>query len=114
MGFIDEFADCMPGTLTATPGTEDGLGSFVASGSVQSLACRIEGEARLVRDPNGREVVSSVQAYVGSAPGLTVDGYRYGLPARFPSPADPSGHRAISVEHVADEDGAEFEVVMLP
>lgn len=105
----------MPDTLTAQPGSEDGLGGFVASGASIAVDCHIEGVARLVRDAaSGREVVSSAQAYVGSSVPLTVEGYRYTLPAPYPVSADPNGHRAVTVGQERDEEGQLYQVVMLP
>jgi hypothetical protein len=111
MTFDAELLELMPDTLVATPGALDGFGQWAASGEVLSLACYISGRNRQTRDLAGREVVSTVQVTVGGAYGLTVEGYRYGLPDRF----EPnSGLTAISVRRASDEDGAHHEVVMLP
>ena len=111
VGFIDDFADFLPDTLIVTPGVVNGFGKFIASGSVESYPCRIEGSNRMVRDSAGREVVSTVQVIVGDAPNLTTNLHRYTLPSRF----IPSGGRvAIAIERESDEDGPCYEVVILP
>lgn len=110
MTFFADFADMLSDTLIAQPGTLDHFGGWVASGEALTPACRIEGETRMVRDPSGTEVVSTVQVYVGPL-GLTAKDYRFTLPARF-SPREEL--EAIGVEKVADEDGPAYEVVVLP
>ena len=108
---VADLADMLPDTLTAQPGSLDAFGEWTASGAALTPDCYIEGETRLVRDQTGQEVVSSVQVYVGSVNGLDVDGYRYTLPARFV----PSGElRAIGVQQISDDGGANYEVVLLP
>lgn len=111
MGFMDDLADMMPDTVTAIPGAHDAYGTFIASGATLALACRIEGAQRLVRDLQGQQVVSTVQVILGSAPGLTVEGYRFNLPARYTPNA---AIRAISIEPVSDESGPLYEVINLP
>jgi hypothetical protein len=111
MTILDDLADMFPDVLTAQPGSLDAFGGFTPSGAALALDCYIEGGAKLVRDKSGQEVVSSVQAIVASAPGLTVDDYRYTLPARFDPREDL---RAIGVVEVSDEDGALYEEVLFP
>jgi hypothetical protein len=109
--FAAEFIDLMSDTLIATPGVLDEYGAFVASGVVMSLPCRIEGAARLVRDPSGQEVVSSVQVIVAGYDDLTVEGHRYTLPARFNPRIDL---RAIVIDKESDESGPCYEEIDLP
>lgn len=111
MAFIDDLAEFFNESVTATPGVLDGFGAFVASGAELVLPCRIEGDSRLVRDPNGQEVVSSVQVIVGGYNDLTVEQYRYTLPARF-SPREQL--RAIAIDKVTDEEGTTYEEIQLP
>jgi len=111
MSMLAELAALMPDTLVAQPVALDEYGDWIASGESLALVCRIEGGVKLVRDLNGREVVSSVQAIVGSSPGLTVEDHRYTLPSRF-NPND--NLRAIMVYREADEDGAFYEEVVFP
>lgn len=110
-GILDDLADCFPDTLIAQPVSLNAFGEFSASGSPVSLKCYIEGANKLIRDLDGQEVVSSLQAYIGEVSSLTVDGHRYTLPGRFNPSADL---RAISVQRVSDENGAHHEVVMFP
>jgi hypothetical protein len=111
MAFVDGFADMMPDTLLAQPGTTDNYGEWVASGEEQSITCRFEGRSRLVRDSSGREVVSMLQAITLGVFNLTVAGYRYTLPARFTNRTEVL---AIGVERESDEDGPDHEVVLFP
>ncbi len=98
--FIDSFLDFMPDTLTVLPIVRDSRGDIISSGSTLSLPCRIEGEARLVRDAGGREVMSRVQVLVPYT-GLTVDAHQYTLPPRYTPHADLT---PISVDQANDED----------
>ena len=102
MAFDPEFLQLMPDTLLAQPGTLDAFGKFTASGAALSLSCRIEGRQIMTRDSTGREVVSSRQAVMAGVNDLTVDGYRYTLPAPF-SPRDDLV--AIGIDRESDEDG---------
>lgn len=108
---LAELIELMPDTLVAQRVVSDEFGDWVASGEALSLACRIEGGVKMVRGLDGRETVSSVQAIVGSSPGLTATDYRYTLPLRF----DPNENlRAINVMKEADEDGPLYEEVVFP
>lgn len=111
MGFFADFVDLMTDELVVQPGALDLYGTFVPSGASIALTCRIEGKARMVRDPsNGQEVVSSVQVFV-EASDLTTDEHRYTLPARF----EPRTNlRAIAIEKYDDESGPCYEKVMFP
>lgn len=111
MGILTDLSDMFPDTITCQPGTLDAFGTFTASGSAVTPSCYIEGEIRLVRDLNGQEVVSTLQVIVADTQGLTVDGYRYTLPARF---SPNSNLKAIGVERVSDEDGAHHERLLFP
>ena len=66
----------------------------------------------MVRDNQGREVVASHTAYCGEFNGLTVDAFRFTLPAEFPEPRVDLV--AIRVDPNSDEDGTLFEVVSFP
>jgi hypothetical protein len=111
MGFIDDLSELFNESLVATPGILDEYGAFIASGAVLNLPCRIEGESRLVRDPSGQEVVSSVQVVVAGYNDLTVERHRYTLPTRF-SPNFLL--RAIAIDKVSDEDEPVYEEILLP
>lgn len=109
---VPELLELMPDTVLAQPGALNEYGDFAPSGSALSLPAHVEGSAKLVRDPlTGREVVSSVQVYVGGHNDLTVERHRYTLPGRF---VPSGGLTAIAVEKADDENGPHHEVVMLP
>jgi hypothetical protein len=120
--FVVDFLDMMPDRVRVVPVALDEYGDYVASGSDFYVQCRIEGRNRMVRDLSGREIISTVQLYVGgtvdintgevdTTPALlTTDAHRYVLPARF----IPSGElTAVNVERCADESGPSFEVVFI-
>lgn len=111
MAFIDDLSEFFNEQVVCTPGALDGFGTFLASGATLALPCRIEGDSRLVRDPNGQEVVSSVQVLVGGYNDLTVEQHRYTLPVRFSPRTDL---RAIAIDKVTDEDGPVYEEIVLP
>lgn len=113
--FLAELMALAPHQLVATPGTTDEVGTFLPSGPALSIPCQIEGESRLVRDPQGREVVSSHTIYCLEFNDLSVDRHRYTLPAGFGPPRE--NIIAISVDPVSDEDSnlqPLYEVVSLP
>lgn len=66
----------------------------------------------MVRDQQGREIVSSVHAVVLGLNSLTVEGFRYTLPSNRPEPR--TNLKAIAVRIVPDEDGPNHEVVDFP
>ncbi len=111
MGFIDELVGLMPDTLIAQPGSMSGFGGWTASGTALSLACRISGGTKLVRDTSGAEVSSSVHVVVGSVNGLDTTGYRYTLPSDFSPNVELT---AIAARAVRDEDGPAYEVLDFP
>lgn len=111
MTFAAEFLDEMPDTAIAQPGYRDGRGTFIPSGDSISMRCRIEGQNRMVRDINGREVVSSVRLILSAVYNLTTNRHVYYLPSRF----IPSGAlTAVAIRRIADEDGPCFETVDFP
>lgn len=139
MSIVTDLTDCFADTLTAQPGSEDMEGAFVPSGSALLMPAYISGKTRLVRDPAGREIVSSLKVTVAVTPALvdawialgwsgwidedwingsdafpsilTIDGYRFDLPARF----DPnSGLKAVAIGRHSDETGAHHETVFFP
>lgn len=112
MAFLDDLLDLAPHQLTATPYTTDAYGTPTPSGPPLSIPCQIEGVSRMVRDPQGREVVSSFTIYCLEFNDLSVDGHMFTLPASFGPPN--SNIKAIRVDPHSDEDGTLFEVVSLP
>lgn len=111
MSFADLFQDFMPDVVIVQPGHVTAYGDFIASGSTLSIPCRIEGANRLVRNSQGKEVVSSVQVITGEYNNLTVNNHRYTLPVRF---SPNSNLQAISVVKESDEIGPCYEEVYLP
>ena len=111
MSMLDGLLELFGDTIVAHPGFLNEYGDWVASGTAFSLTCRIEGSTRLVRDPNGHEVVSTYHVIVASFNDLTVDEHRYTLPERY-TPRDSL--RAISVRKVSDETGPLYEVLDFP
>lgn len=110
--FLTELLELMPHTLTAQPGTTDAKGGFTPSGASIAIPCQIEGENKLIRDLDGREVTSTRVVYTGEFVGLTIDGYRYDLPVGFPEPRTELV--AIAIDPVSDEDGLLYEIVRFP
>jgi hypothetical protein len=100
VGIVDDLADLFLDEIIATPGTRDYAGGFVPSGTILNLPCRIEGEARLVRDSTGREVTSSVQVIVAGYNHLTTHEHEYTLPARYNPRTDLT---AIYVDKVSSD-----------
>lgn len=112
MAFIDELLPLMPHILTATPVTLDAYGTPTPSGPSIPIPCQIEGVNRMVRDNQGREVVSSFFAYCGEFNDLSVDGYVFSLPAEYGPPNDSI--KAIRIDPASDETGQIYEIVVLP
>lgn len=111
-GFLEELLELAPHTLVAESGFTDEYGSFIVSGQVLSIPCNIEGESRLVRNAQNREVVSSHTVFCLEFNDLSVDKHRFTLPAPFGPPRDKL--EAIRVDPVSDENGTLYEVVALP
>lgn len=108
---VPDLLDMMPDELIAQPVVLDEYGGFMASGQAVVVPCYIEEENRVVREPSGREVTSTAQAYCGGEFGFTVRGFKYTLPARFEPREELT---AIRVRHASDENGAHHDVVMFP
>lgn len=107
MSIVDDLAGLFTDAINAQFGLLNEFGEFTPSGAlISAIPCRIEGEQRLVRDPSGQEITTSVIVIVGGYYGLTTDNHRYFLPARFtPNGSESSGTglRAIYVDKVSDE-----------
>ena len=111
MSFESEFAEFMPNTVTLEPFSTlstDGRGSRTYGTSV-SFKARIEQRRRLVRDNQGREVMSQTTVYVpptttaGAAVTVNVSD-RLTLPSGF-LVAGSSQPPMIWVERQQDETG---------
>lgn len=111
--FLEDLQELAPHELLAQPGYLTGTGGFVPSGAVLQIPCNIEGESTMVRDNRtGREVVASHTAYCLEFNSLTVDGFRFTLPAEFPEPRVDL--KAIRVDPASDEEGTLYEIVSFP
>lgn len=109
--FIESFSDVMSDTVTVTPGYVDYTGVFVASGSTFAPNCYIEGEERMARTSAGEEKLSCHQLFLDDDYALDPATHRFTLPARY----NPRLLlEAISIVKANDEEGAEYEIVMLP
>lgn len=109
--FASEFLDFMPDTVDIYPGVLDEFGDWAPSGAVIVAPCRIEGEQRLVRDPTGQEVTSSMQVILGEYLDLTTAYHRYSLPGRY---TPGTQLRAIAIDKVQDETGPCYEEIFFP
>lgn len=110
--FMTELLELMPHELTAQPGVSDAKDNFVPSGDAIVIPCQIEGENLLIRDQLGRDVTSTRVVLTGVFSGLTIDGYRYSLPAEFPEPRTEL--IAIAIDPESDETGLIGEIVRFP
>ena len=105
---VQQLRPLMPLTLTVeTPAVTDNFGKVESWETAREIRCRIKNGNRLVRDRNGKEVVSSVQAWLAGVFGVTTAD-RYTMP----SPFTPTNPVAISVGILPDENGVHHEVVM--
>lgn len=104
--FILELLDLFLDEVIAIPGTTNEYNAFTPSGTLLALPCRIEGEQRLVRDPSGQEITTSVIVIVAGYYHLTTDLHRYLLPARYTpdgSESSGAGIRAIYIDKVSSD-----------
>lgn len=108
MSIVDDLAGLFTDAISAQFGTLNEFGEFTPSGAlIAAIPCRIEGEQRLVRDPSGQEITTSVIVIVGGYYGLTTDNHRYFLPARFTpngSESSATGIRAIYVDKISSDE----------
>jgi hypothetical protein len=110
--FLAELLELMPHELSAQPGITDAKGTFTPSGAVVAIPCQIEGENKLIADQLGREVTSTRVVYTGEFIGLTIDDWRFDLPAGFPKPR--AELKALAIDPASDEDGLLYEIVRFP
>lgn len=111
MSILDELSDLFGDTILIQPGSENTFGDFVESGDEFPVSCRLSVLAKLVRDRDGRETVSSTRAILNGYYDLDVDNHRFTLP----SDHDPHIKlKAIGIEKKSDENGPLYEVVILP
>lgn len=119
MSFESEFAELMVETVTVepflpTPAPADGSAQWDAA-NPRTFRARIEQYARMVRDRNGREVVSNTRLYLAptpltGAPHTPTADDRFTLPAGYyPQQLGP----AIAVQRENDEAGLHHWVVSL-
>lgn len=108
---VPALVDLFPDVIVATPGSNSGYGTFIASGATVSIPCRISDGARMVRDQAGREVVSSVRVITAGMFSLNARSYRYSLPARY---APGTSLTATAVQTISDENGPHHQIVNFP
>ena len=104
MGIVSELLALFDSTIVVQPGTLDGSGAWLASGSNTSYPARYEFGARIVRDWTGQEVTSSVFAIVAGV--LTTHDpsvLRFTIPAATFLPY--SELQALRIDPVSDESG---------
>lgn len=112
MPVAQHFLDMMSDTISAQPGTEDGTAKFTAVGPpITGIPCHISGANKIIKDRNGAEKTASLKVTTGDNLGLTPEGHRYFLPARYPSTLT-DGRRALSTRSVQDASGPHHEVLM--
>ena len=110
MSFETDFEDMLEtNALSAQPGTRDETGAFIPSGSPTVVNCYIEMENVLVTDAGGKQIVSTVQVFVG-VNDFTIDGFLYTLPSRYPQSNDLE---AIAIDRVNDDVGPYYEMISI-
>ena len=109
--FLGRMLSMMPDTISAQPGTIDEFGGFTAVGAPIDIRCYISGKTNLVREIKGKEVKSTIKAILNGVNSLTVEGFRFDLPARF----NPRLQlRAITIDRPTDESGPHHETIFFP
>lgn len=109
--FADLFLDFAFETITARRGTVDNEGTWTPVGAAVTVPCRFEGQIRTVRNAQGQEFTSSVQAIVLGTPNFNPQEYRFTLPSRF---TPNTNVQALSVGKESDESGPCYEEVFFP
>lgn len=104
----------MQDVVTYEPLASTTVGSSKSYGAAIEWQCRIEQGARLVRDKDGREVVSSTRLFlralpVSGTPTVPLITGRFTLPAGY----QPQNPPPISVERLHDEFGIHHWTVNL-
>ena len=104
MAIETEYLSMMPDTITLYATTTlDAYGKRTFSSTGTSYRCRIQAEAKMVRDAQGREVTITGKAYLYGAPTVTND-YRIVLP-------DGSSPVIYDVNQNGDDSGNHHTVV---
>lgn len=81
---MDDLAEFANQVMMAQLGTLSGSGAWTSDGSGPIvIPCYIEGEVKLVRDLNGREIISNIQVITLEDNSLNAKYYRFNLPARY-------------------------------
>ncbi len=101
MTFEPEFEDLMRDAITLERAGAKDLQGKASYATAESLKCRLVRRNRMVRRADGEMVVSSAQAWVSGAPGVTVED-RVTLP-------DGSRPALLAVEQYPDGDGPHHE-----
>lgn len=113
---IGELAELFPDDVTVEPFVSADENGDATYGTAFTVKARVIGRTKLVADSDGQEQVSSVQALLAGAFGVTAED-RFTLPVRFstnsrnPSDLGARQPRAISIDRETDENGAHHETV---
>jgi len=103
---VNDLLDLFADTVIIEPWTgSDGMGAS-SYGAAVSYSARVKGQNKLVKDPSGKEQISTVNIVLAGTPGVTLKD-RFTLPVRF-TPQQPP---AIALDNSADENGAHHERV---
>lgn len=108
MTMMDELADLMPHTIAIKPFSSDDKYGDPAFGASVNYTGQIEQKSKLVRDLNGKEVVSQTRVYLNTT---TVIGKKDEV--TLPSGYDPQTPPIINVEISSDENGIQHAVIFL-
>lgn len=109
MAFVDEFIDMLPHTVQVAAAadalTVEGQKTW---GADVGYAALVEQKARMVRDSQGTQVMSSTSVYLATGADVKTDS-RVTLPTGF-TPRQP---KIVSVERPSDENGDVHVVLRL-
>lgn len=108
VSYEDEFNDLMPDEVTVKAPTDpaDFYGN-PTFGPAQTVQCRVVGVPRMVRGPDGREVVSSATIYCSGSSAVTVTvTHEITLP-------DGSKPKILAVATYPDDDGRHHQEVFV-
>lgn len=106
--FLGLFSPALRSTVIATPVSYNGKGAPIPTGSPNiEFKARKTGKARVVRDINGSQIVSSFQIAFEPGLGLTLDKHVYSIDGGKPL-------RPLSVIDHTDENGSFYTEIFFP
>jgi hypothetical protein len=88
-------------TINIKPYSSSDLKGVRSYGSSVAYKARVIGQHNLVKDATGKEVMSTVVAWINANTGITVRDH-FTLPSRF----SPNTPECLKVEFLSDENGA--------